>query len=550
MAPELSVVVPTHNRRERLRACLESLARQTAPADAFEVIVAVDGSTDGTEEMLAALETPFPLRVVAQAATGPGAARNLGAAAAGGRCLLFLDDDMVASPDLVTAHLEAQRAGDEVACIGRIEPAPPGRADRLARKRARDLAAHHEALAHRPPTLRDARCGNLSLPRAAFRRVGGIAEDVAVENDVELALRLQEGGVSFRYLAQAVCTEGSRGDWRRIVRQEVQRGASGVELYRRRPSILPWLELGGRADVGRASAAMRELLLALRLPAALVARMAMLVPGEGASRVALDIACHYAYWSGVRRAADRDAWSRLRRGVPILMYHAVAARGEPPSRFVVPVRRLERQLRWLARRGYTALSMEEYLRLRAEFRLPPARSVVITFDDGYRDNVELALPILERLGQRATVFLTTALGERRRSGDPALDGRPLLALEEARALLGGSLSFGAHSRTHPRLAEIPVEDVEREVAGSKSELEAALGVPVPAFAYPYGSFDDRVRQAVAATGFLGAVSVISGRNRPATDSFALRRIEICGTDRLLHFVLAMAGAPRAGRPKG
>src|SRR4051812_34406551 len=91
--PEISVVIPTHNRRERLRSCLDSLAGQTLEPSRFEVVVAVDGSTDGTAEMLHELETPFALRVVVQPQSGQAAARNTGVAAASAQFVLLLDDD-------------------------------------------------------------------------------------------------------------------------------------------------------------------------------------------------------------------------------------------------------------------------------------------------------------------------------------------------------------------------------------------------------------------------------------------------------------------------
>src|SRR5436305_13294617 len=113
--PELSVIVPTHNRRELLRLCLASLERQTAPPEAFEVVVAVDGSTDGTAEMLAELSPPFRLSVVTQPQAGQSAAVNAGAALAAGRILLFMDDDEEASPTHVRAHLTAHRTGNKIA---------------------------------------------------------------------------------------------------------------------------------------------------------------------------------------------------------------------------------------------------------------------------------------------------------------------------------------------------------------------------------------------------------------------------------------------------
>jgi glycosyltransferase involved in cell wall biosynthesis len=107
MRPELSVVIPTHNRREFLRACLDSFEQQSAPAGSFEVVVVIDGSTDGTAEMLSEFAPSFELSVLTQPQAGASAARNAGAADARARVLLFVDDDMTASSSHVAAHLAA-----------------------------------------------------------------------------------------------------------------------------------------------------------------------------------------------------------------------------------------------------------------------------------------------------------------------------------------------------------------------------------------------------------------------------------------------------------
>ena len=104
---ELSIVIPTRGRPRQLRACLASLARQEALPSAIEVIVVLDGADATTEQMLAAVELPFPLSVVIQEHARQAAARNRGAEQARGRYLLFLDDDVVAEERLVAAHLRA-----------------------------------------------------------------------------------------------------------------------------------------------------------------------------------------------------------------------------------------------------------------------------------------------------------------------------------------------------------------------------------------------------------------------------------------------------------
>ena len=131
---KLSVIIPTHDRVKRLRSCLESLSRQIQPFGDWEVVVVVDGSTDGTREMLAGLATPYRLLVCEQDDLGRGAALNRGVAAASGCYCLILGDNVVAHPDVVGEHLRAQQAGQGVVCQGPIKLTPSPQADWYTRE--------------------------------------------------------------------------------------------------------------------------------------------------------------------------------------------------------------------------------------------------------------------------------------------------------------------------------------------------------------------------------------------------------------------------------
>jgi peptidoglycan/xylan/chitin deacetylase (PgdA/CDA1 family) len=545
--PELSAVVVTHNRRELLRNCLRSLGCQTAPVEEYEVVVAVDGSTDGTVEMLADLETPFRLSVVTQPQGGPSAARNAGAARATGRVLLFVDDDEEAAPGLVASHLEAHRTRARIAGVGVIERHVPVDADRLARLRAEEGNVHAEHLTTRPVTYLDCYGGNCSVSRATFDEVGGFAVDLIRENDYELAYRLHQARVDFVFLPDAVVTEHRTRPWRGILDDVEGRGRLAVELHSRHPPMITTMGLGGFGGATRASTALRRLFLSLHALPRDLARLCFLLPKRWA-RPWLRLVLDYSYWRGVRSAAGPDLWRRSRRGTVILRYHAFGTDGEQASRYVVPRRRFERQLAWLERRRYHILGLSQYLDCRQACRFPPAKSVVITIDDGYVDNDTVARPVLERLGVPATVFLITGTdGRDRDKTDPALAGRPLIDLARARSMLGGAIEFGAHTRTHPDLTVLGPGAAEGEVTGSRHDLEA-IGASATAFAYPYGEVSSDVRQIVRQAGFLGACGVKPGHNRPATDSFDLRRIEVRGTDSLLRFAVSRPRRHALSRP--
>jgi len=331
----------------------------------------------------------------------------------------------------------------------------------------------------------------------------------------------------------------TRGASRELMADAETQGRLALELWRRDPPSIRRIELGRWGEAGRGLAAVRLALLALRVPPRFLALLGRVMPRRFSTRGRDRFLHDYGYWRGVRQTVDEDTWRRLTRGTPILCYHAIGAPGEPASRYVVPVRRFERQMRWLKWRGYNAIHLDELIRCLREHRLPPAKAVVITFDDGYADNRLFAAPLLERLGLPATIFLVTSAGERNTwdANEEALAGRALIGLGEARELRGGLLAFGAHTRTHVDLTNADESALDSEVAGSRTELAAALGETVTAFAYPHGRWTRAVQDAVREAGFLGACGSDAGRNPVSADPYALNRLEVRGDSSLIRFAL-------------
>jgi peptidoglycan/xylan/chitin deacetylase (PgdA/CDA1 family) len=228
------------------------------------------------------------------------------------------------------------------------------------------------------------------------------------------------------------------------------------------------------------------------------------------------------------------------------MYHRFTDGSEPAGRFVVPIRRFERQLSWLRRAGYTVLGLDEYVRNRGTGAPLPARSVAITIDDGLEDTYRLAYPVLRRLGVRATVFVVSrSLGGLCDWTESAqLRGRPVVSWDAVREMSRSGIDIGAHTRTHPALTTLDANGQRAEISGSREDLEQNLRRPVTLFAYPYGAFDAAVAAAVEAAGFSAACTVLPGVNAASTPLYALRRIEIRGTFSMARFGLAVeAGGP-------
>ena len=540
MTPEISIVIPTFNRAERLRTCLDALTKQTQPASDFEVIVVDDGSSDGTAEMLDQMTTPFALRVVRQENRGYGAARNSGCEIAVSPYLLFLDDDIIASPELVAEHLRLQQEHDGAVISGAYPHLVSANAGRLTRIRAELRSESFRKLEERVPTFRSCTSANLSLPRSLFWQAGGFDADLLRGVDIELGYRLHALGATFVFAPTAVGLEDDRETSREWMADMELRGAVSLELWRRHPLFIASDELGGMEALGHRWLGLQRLLLALRAPPRLLNVFSNVLPGAWL-RSWCTFLRSYCFWRGVRRAVpDDDTWRRLARGTPILMYHAVGGRGEPPSLYVVPGRRFERQMRWLRRRGYRVIALDELVSCRLEGRLPPAKSIVVTFDDGYADNLAVAAPVLAQHGFPATIFLVSEAGSRVCwNADPDVSGRPLITPSEARELSNGLVGFGAHSRTHPDLTSLTLAEGGVEVAGSRRDLEEALGATVTTFAYPYGRWNPEIRELVRRAGYLAACTVNAGRNRPSIDPYELRRLEVRGTDSMLRFIMTV-----------
>lgn len=217
--------------------------------------------------------------------------------------------------------------------------------------------------------------------------------------------------------------------------------------------------------------------------------------------------------------------------VPVLMYHVIAdpPPGAPWPHLYVSRAELARQIHWLARAGYTAVTLSDVWR-HWQGRGPlPRRPVVLTFDDGHRSIVTAALPLLRARGWAAVLNLKL------RNLEPGsfTDG-------DVRTLVAAGWELGAHTFTHADLRSLGDAALAREVAGSRREIRRRFGVPVAFFCYPAGLYDARVLAAVRRAGFLGATTTIEGLATPDRP-FELRRVRVSRGDG----VLGLASALRA-----
>lgn len=187
------------------------------------------------------------------------------------------------------------------------------------------------------------------------------------------------------------------------------------------------------------------------------------------------------------------------RGMPmVLMYHSVQPYTEDPYLVTVGPPRFEQQMRWLSRRGLRGVSIAELLAARAA---GAGKGLVgLTFDDGYADFAEYALPVLQRYGFTATVFVIAGRLGGDNVWDPAGPRKPLLDAAQVRRLAEAGVEIGSHGLRHVSLPAAHGA-LDAETGGSRRILQDITGQPAGGFCYPYGHLDAEVVSAVRAAGY-------------------------------------------------
>ena len=203
-----------------------------------------------------------------------------------------------------------------------------------------------------------------------------------------------------------------------------------------------------------------------------------------------------------------------------------------------------RQLKYLKARGYTAIGFSDLFAADEGGRPLPAKPVLITFDDGYANNFEIAFPILNEIGMKGNIFLSyEMMGRHNAWHDPASEPWiRMLTWDEIRRMQDSRMmEFGSHTMRHRNLGAIPIEDASWELEASKKCLEDKLGVPVTCFAYPYGAgaYQPEIRRLARKAGYRYDFGIKQGISpwpwNP--DSGPFKRLFIRGDDFMLDFHL-------------
>jgi peptidoglycan/xylan/chitin deacetylase (PgdA/CDA1 family) len=544
---QLSVIIQTKRWSEALRATLVSLVNQTLDCHDFEVIIAAHNA-DGLEAGLAQMTLPYAYRVILPQGNGPGVIINRAVEAAEGQFCLFLKEYQSATPRLLAEHLQVQLTAVKVVGIGRVIYTPGRGSSWFAKQSCSWQNGQADAWVNGESTLNWINClnDNFCASRQAILATPPQSQYLDSEwvegaAEIEMAFQLVKHGFNCAYIPGAVCNcEENRG-FTALVKETVQRGAAYVNLWHRLPAMLPEL-LGNFYDTSLRGIVLRRFLLWLKLSPIFLAVFGPLFQDKSLGSEWIKFLQSYCFWYGVKLALpDRTTWRGLTYGTPILMYHAFSNAGESASRYILPQRRFVQQMALLKFLGYRTISLEEYLEYLTTYRLAPAHSLVITMDDGYQDNFELALPVLRRYGLTATIFIVNdSLGGCNNWDEgSSLTGRPVMNASQVHELQITGISLGSHTCSHPTLTEISPDQSWEEINRSKVDLEQEFGTPVKTFAYPHGNYNSSILEQVKRAGYLGACSVQRGLNTPAALRYALFRTDIFGTTSLLQFLFSV-----------
>jgi GT2 family glycosyltransferase len=477
MPPDLAVIIPSYNRRASLGRLVWGLVEQDLDPGRFEVVVVLDGSTDGSQAMLSELHPAFELRVVEQSNAGAAAARNLGVREARAPYCLFLDDDVEPDRTLLREHLEAQQQAGGALVTGFIETVVVGGG--FAQQTTRFWDAYRAARAEgRPLTYLDCFSGNMSVPTEDFLAAGGFDVELARSEDTELALRLSGRGLRLVYAASARATQFYTKTTDEILRDHAAYGRATIQLANRYPPSTQRLRFWVLA--GRDPLAAEVARVAIRVPVPLRAmRVLGRVPtGVPGTRFMFSAMRTYAMHRGAREElADSKRWDAATTGVRILRYRRTS---EDDAGSTATTMRAH--LSRLRSSGVQVISLAELTRRRIEGTSSDRFTVVITVQ-GEAGALGPLPAVLAEFGFPWTWFDSGA------SGAPAADwslGDACLsastAVEAARRVANGGRFVAYDGMDCPENARAAFS--QRGVLAGISGRRGVVGLQTDLFALP------------------------------------------------------------------
>lgn len=222
--------------------------------------------------------------------------------------------------------------------------------------------------------------------------------------------------------------------------------------------------------------------------------------------------------------------------VPVLMYHRIAS--VPGDRNALPPEKFREQLAYLASRGYHTITAELLYKHYAHGASLPPKPVLLTFDDAYADNFTVALPLLKAHRMTGIVFpIAHWIGRENRWEDFQKEITSTMTWEQLKAWHASGMEIGSHTVEHPFLPRCDQARQLQELTESKRKLEARLGIPIRAFCYPYGDFNEKTLEILRRLDYAMAFAIFDRAPLCRIDLFALPRIPIPARQPLWEFKL-------------
>jgi peptidoglycan/xylan/chitin deacetylase (PgdA/CDA1 family) len=214
------------------------------------------------------------------------------------------------------------------------------------------------------------------------------------------------------------------------------------------------------------------------------------------------------------------------------MYHYVRVPPEDADRYgkdlSVTPENFRAQMEYLVANGYTALDLYDLARIVVKAQPLPARAVIITADDGYRDFYENGYPVLRELGLRATLFLVTDFVDR---GNPQY-----VSWDMVREMAANGIRMEPHSKTHLDLSGRTHDQLVWQILGSLQTIEAHIGYRPRFFSYPGGTYDEAVIEVLRELDFWGAVTTAGGTWHGFDDRYEWARMRVRNTTTMPLFI--------------
>jgi glycosyltransferase involved in cell wall biosynthesis len=546
--PSFTIVIPTFQRRDTLCAAIEAIC-QISYAGEVDIVVVVDGSTDGSAEAVSEIKCPFPLNVVSQANAGAARARNRGATLATGEIILFLDDDMMCCPDIIEQHAMSYAVGAD-AVLGDI-PLDVNAPKNFLSVAVGDWAEERGRRLKEGGTLTlfDLLTGQLSIRRDVFEALGGFDEDFTQNGsfgneDLDLGTRLLER-YTVVFNGHAISRQRYVVGYRQVMQQWYQAGQADVLYARKHPA-----KAADLFDLhGAAKRSTRHLVIPIaHLPvvswaaAALSSLLAERLWGKSRLTDRLISSLFFfsrdlLYWSGVKS----NGGIPKRNSILVLCYHSISdlSHDRILKPYGVTKKSLEEQLDSLRRRGAVFISASEFAACLQSGSPVPARAILLTFDDCYAELTTIAREVLRPRQIPALAFAVSGIETYSNEWDQQIGATRLELLrdEQLLELQNLGVEIGCHSKSHGELPKMNSARLVEETAGAASAL-SAIGLPAPRFfAYPYGECDTASKAAVKEAGFIAAFGLKRGLMSSSSDTMDLPRVEILENDRGWRFWL-------------